>query len=106
MAYKVIRGRHGLARLLLAHPPEARPLEVAMDHKSYKSRDASITKEKPNEKEVFWPKDLLPCDCPNARIITWGYDSHVSKQGFYPYVPYAYSIRTIWNHMEYIYSVQ
>jgi hypothetical protein len=27
-------------------------------------------------------------------------------QGFYPYVPYAYSIRTIWNHMEYIYSAQ
>ena len=23
--------------------------------------------------DVFWPKDLLPQDCPNARILTFGY---------------------------------
>ncbi|CZR56660.1 uncharacterized protein PAC_06549 [Phialocephala subalpina] len=28
--------------------------------------------------EVFWPLDLLPTDCTNARILTWGYDSQVS----------------------------
>ncbi|OAF56656.2 hypothetical protein VC83_07280 [Pseudogymnoascus destructans] len=28
--------------------------------------------------EVFWPLDLLPGDCSNARILTWGYDSKVS----------------------------
>ncbi|KAF8850232.1 hypothetical protein BDZ45DRAFT_603143, partial [Acephala macrosclerotiorum] len=28
--------------------------------------------------EVFWPLDLLPADCTNARILTWGYDSKVS----------------------------
>lgn len=28
--------------------------------------------------EVFWPLDLLPDDCGNARILTWGYDSKVS----------------------------
>lgn len=28
---------------------------------------------------VFWPKDLLPEDCPECRILTWGYDSHVSR---------------------------
>lgn len=28
--------------------------------------------------EVFWPFDLLPDDCGNARILTWGYDSKVS----------------------------
>jgi hypothetical protein len=28
--------------------------------------------------EVFWPFDLLPADCGNARILTWGYDSKVS----------------------------
>ncbi|KAL3418862.1 hypothetical protein PVAG01_09083 [Phlyctema vagabunda] len=34
----------------------------------------------PNEQnDVFWPYHLLPKDCPKARILTWGYDSEVSK---------------------------
>lgn len=28
---------------------------------------------------VFWPYHLLPRDCPTSRIITWGYDSVVTK---------------------------
>ncbi|GAP85018.2 hypothetical protein SAMD00023353_3900570 [Rosellinia necatrix] len=28
---------------------------------------------------VFWPRDLLPGECPEARIMTWGYDSKVTK---------------------------
>jgi hypothetical protein len=32
--------------------------------------------------------------------------SECPVQGFYLYVLYAYSIRTIWNHIEYIYSAQ
>ena len=28
---------------------------------------------------IFWPLDLLPEDCPNARIITWGYDSVITR---------------------------
>ncbi|MCJ1431234.1 hypothetical protein MMC27_000585 [Xylographa pallens] len=31
-----------------------------------------------DNKDVFWPIDLLSTECPNARIMTWGYDSHVS----------------------------
>jgi len=27
---------------------------------------------------VFWPADILPDDYPNVRILTYGYDSHVS----------------------------
>jgi hypothetical protein len=26
---------------------------------------------------VFWPEDLLPQDLPSARILTYGYDTHV-----------------------------
>ncbi|OBT84383.1 hypothetical protein VE02_06736 [Pseudogymnoascus sp. 03VT05] len=29
--------------------------------------------------EVFWPLDLLPEDCPDARILTWGYESNISR---------------------------
>jgi hypothetical protein len=27
--------------------------------------------------KVFWPRDLLPNDIPNARILTYGYDADV-----------------------------
>ena len=30
------------------------------------------------EKDTYWPRDLLPYDFPNARVLTYGYDSHVS----------------------------
>ncbi|KAI9855814.1 MAG: hypothetical protein M1813_009623 [Trichoglossum hirsutum] len=29
--------------------------------------------------QIFWPEDFLPSDCPSARILTWGYDSKVTK---------------------------
>ncbi|OTA58834.1 hypothetical protein K449DRAFT_373278, partial [Hypoxylon sp. EC38] len=32
---------------------------------------------------VYWPRDLLLSDCPNTRILVWGYDSIVTK-GFQP----------------------
>ncbi|KAH6980752.1 hypothetical protein BKA56DRAFT_616585 [Ilyonectria sp. MPI-CAGE-AT-0026] len=28
---------------------------------------------------VFWPADLLPEDCPNSRILMFGYDSKITK---------------------------
>ncbi|KAH7120233.1 hypothetical protein B0J13DRAFT_411952, partial [Dactylonectria estremocensis] len=28
---------------------------------------------------VFWPADLLPAECPGARILTYGYDSKITK---------------------------
>lgn len=28
---------------------------------------------------LFWPRDLLPNECKNARILTYGYDSRVAK---------------------------
>jgi hypothetical protein len=30
------------------------------------------------EEDVYWPQDLLPKSIPNARILTYGYDSKVS----------------------------
>ncbi|KAF7507851.1 hypothetical protein GJ744_010015 [Endocarpon pusillum] len=32
-----------------------------------------------SDKTVFWPLDLLPTDCTDARILTFGYDSQVTK---------------------------
>lgn len=28
---------------------------------------------------IYWPRDLLPTDCPKARIMTWGYDTVITK---------------------------
>lgn len=40
--------------------------------------DPSRVKETATRSAVFWPCHFLPEDCPNARILTWGYDSKVS----------------------------
>ncbi|KAF2787773.1 hypothetical protein K505DRAFT_379365 [Melanomma pulvis-pyrius CBS 109.77] len=33
----------------------------------------------PDEDTIYWPEELLPEDCPSARIMTFGYDSDISK---------------------------
>ncbi|KAF2494496.1 hypothetical protein BU16DRAFT_463425, partial [Lophium mytilinum] len=33
--------------------------------------------------ECFWPRDILPKDIPEARIMTWGYDADVLGKGFF-----------------------
>jgi hypothetical protein len=32
-----------------------------------------------DERIIFWPYHLLPDDCKNVRILTWGYNSIVSE---------------------------
>jgi hypothetical protein len=41
--------------------------------------DSSNAAEGTERTSVFWPYHLLPQDCPSSRILTWGYDSVVSK---------------------------
>jgi ankyrin repeat domain-containing protein 50 len=47
-----------------------RDIETEVSSTSSVSRGAS---------PPFWPLDFLPRDCPNSRILTWGYDSVVSN---------------------------
>jgi hypothetical protein len=43
-------------------------------------REHTWTAEEPGTgKTTFWPRDLLPRDLPQARIMTYGYDSKVSS---------------------------
>jgi len=39
-------------------------------------RESTWTEKK---SEIFWPKDLLPHEIPNARIMAFGYDADVVK---------------------------
>jgi len=32
-----------------------------------------------NNPEIYWPTDLLPTECPQARIMVWGYDTMVTR---------------------------
>jgi predicted alpha/beta hydrolase family esterase len=32
-----------------------------------------------NKLETYWPNDLLPIQCPQARILVWGYDTMVTR---------------------------
>ena len=43
--------------------------------------------------DFYWPQDLLPVDCPTARIMIWGYDSVVTR-GY----PVASSQNSIFDH--------
>ena len=31
--------------------------------------------------QVFWPADLLPHECPHARILSFGYDTKITNYG-------------------------
>ena len=40
--------------------------------------DTPDTKEIARRSAIFWPYHFLPEDCPDSRILTWGYDSKIS----------------------------
>ncbi|MCJ1377301.1 hypothetical protein MMC17_000395 [Xylographa soralifera] len=44
-----------------------------------RSRNASQEIAAVMPKDTFWPEDLLSVDLPEARVMTYGYDSHVSR---------------------------
>lgn len=43
------------------------------------SNIANLSAPPVHKKKVFWPRDLLPKDLPNARILTFGYDADLVK---------------------------
>ena len=47
------------------------------DEEKSSHRPAEAGDNKPSA--VFWPADLLPDDCPNARILMYGYDTKITK---------------------------
>ncbi len=45
----------------------------------YEREEASWVSGGPEALATFWPGDILPTECPDARILTWGYDTLVTK---------------------------
>lgn len=43
------------------------------------STDQTVPERHHNDGHLHWPRDLLPNDCPDCRIMVWGYDSKVTK---------------------------
>lgn len=65
-----------LRTILASTISRRKPPGPAMETASTASTDSGE-----NLPNVFWPQDLLPQECPEARILTWGYDTKVSKFG-------------------------
>lgn len=50
-----------------------------MSSLSRRSSDISTLDNVSKPAPIFWPRDLLPRECPNSRIIMYGYDTKVTK---------------------------
>lgn len=95
MAYKGILEKHGRPKQCVRKTTRAKTYRILpLPHKarlqanlvevskiifSRGKTKAKASQTGPTEQEVYWPLDLLPNDCTNARIFTWGYDSVVAK---------------------------
>ncbi|KAG7289892.1 hypothetical protein NEMBOFW57_006269 [Staphylotrichum longicolle] len=49
--------------------------------------------ESPAAPLVYWPRDLLPGDCPRSRVLVFGYDSKVTN-----YIKAATNMNTVFSH--------
>ena len=69
-------------RLSPGKPPRGWRLSLSPTRASKKSADKSLSVSESSIVATtvgcFWPSELLPKDFPNLRILTYGYDSHVS----------------------------
>ncbi|MCJ1476880.1 hypothetical protein MMC13_005549 [Lambiella insularis] len=83
MDYKGILGKRGLARAYLNRSTKGSSKAAADLQRGIKElflrKRGARSKDASKSNEVFWPLDLLPQDCSNSRILTWGYDSMVIK---------------------------
>ena len=42
---------------------------------------SGLTRSKPDESSCFWPRDLLPSQLPDARILSWDYSRNSCANG-------------------------
>ncbi|RMJ15798.1 hypothetical protein CDV36_004507 [Fusarium kuroshium] len=56
-----------------------RSVTTLMKWASGKRGPSKVPKPKMPVPTLFWPGDLLPKDCPKARILTYGYDTKITK---------------------------
>lgn len=67
----------------LADPKDAK-VDIVFVHGLNGNRVTTWTSDPSDENpiSVFWPRDLLPSKCPNARILSFGYNASIAH--FYP----------------------
>lgn len=41
--------------------------------------DPAVARDTAKISMIFWPADLLPQGCPGARVLVYGFDTHVTK---------------------------
>jgi hypothetical protein len=52
-------------------------IKLSCSHTSGDEEDEAAQAE--SNTGLHWPRDLLPRDCAESRILVWGYDSHITK---------------------------
>jgi hypothetical protein len=77
MASRVTHEEHGPRKVSGSQFKEESVAERG--NEAQRSRRFSGLRRRESTTEVFWPADLLPIDCPGARILTWGYDLNASN---------------------------
>ncbi|KAL9110216.1 MAG: hypothetical protein Q9227_005277 [Pyrenula ochraceoflavens] len=63
--------------MTVLHNPTSANTDIVFIHGIQGSPERTWTAKAPSK--TFWPLDLLPRDCPYARIMTFGYDSVVTR---------------------------
>ncbi|RSL42825.1 hypothetical protein CEP53_011995 [Fusarium sp. AF-6] len=56
-----------------------RSVTTLVKRASGKQRSSEVLKPKKPVPTLFWPAELLPLDCPDTRILTYGYDTKITK---------------------------
>ncbi|KAI9898909.1 hypothetical protein N3K66_005370 [Trichothecium roseum] len=71
----------GLGDILHNPPQEQAKVDVVFVHGLHGDRVGTWTyKEQDNDPDpIFWPRDLLPDVCPNARVLSFGYNARVAE---------------------------
>ncbi|KAK4205113.1 hypothetical protein QBC40DRAFT_261106 [Triangularia verruculosa] len=55
---------------------------------------------RPKEAVVYWPQDLLPAVLPKARVLTYGYDTHIRHGVFGPSLARAQVYHIAWGFLQ------
>lgn len=73
---KGMANKYGIKELASGHKTN---VDIVFVHGLFGHRENTWTGRQ--NKDILWPRDLLPADVPNARILTFGYDADVVKRG-------------------------
>ncbi|KAJ6032541.1 hypothetical protein N7540_003273 [Penicillium herquei] len=74
MLFNIVRHRRSKSSV----PPTTNVQEASTKYQVEGGEPSCVSHTSDNS-VTFWPGDLLPAECPDARILTWGYDTLITR---------------------------